>query len=125
MQRILFCDVTREDMFDGGNDEEETLPNKEAFDVIIASLVFDVVALNKTMFKEALCNVLSYLKPNGLILIHGSLGEHRYTVGSSSFPAMTADESMLLEIFQECHLKLVKWETCEKLTTHYYTALRK
>lgn len=101
------------------------MPSTEEFDIIIASLVFDVVALDKSMFKAALENVINYLKPGGILLIHGSLGEYRYTVGSASFPAMTADESMLFEIFQECHLKLVKWELCEKLTTHYYAALRK
>ncbi len=49
--------------------------DRSSFDVIIASLVFDVVAVSEKMFKTALSNVLQYLKPGGLILIHGSLGK--------------------------------------------------
>ena len=35
------------------------------------------------------------MKPGGHIVIQGSLGEHCYTVGSSMFPAMTADKGSL------------------------------
>ena len=77
------------------------------------------------MYKNALENVLRYLKTGGLILIHGSIGEHQYSVGSTLFPAMTADEEMLFEIFKELTLKILKWEKCVKVTTHYYTILQK
>ena len=80
------------------NEEDEI--QYEEFDLIIASLVFDVVAINRAMFKEALGNVLQYLKPSGIILIQGSIGEHIYTVGSAVFPAMTATEEMILGIFK-------------------------
>ena len=36
------------------------------------------------------------MKPGGHIVIQGSLGEHCYTVGSSMFPAMTADKGSLI-----------------------------
>ena len=36
------------------------------------------------------------MKPGGHIVIQGSLGEHCYTVGSSMFPAMTADKGDLI-----------------------------
>ncbi len=97
----------------------------EEFDFIIASLIFDVVAVNKTMFIDALANVLQYLKTGGLILIHGSIGEHIYTVGSAVFPAMTADESLILSIFEDLSLQVLQWELCQKLTTHYYAVLKK
>ena len=88
--------------------------------------MFDVVATNITMFKDALSHVLQYLKPSGgLIVIQGSLGEHIYTVGSAVFPVMNADEDMILELFKECGLKLIQWQLRVELTTHYYALLEK
>ena len=117
-QRVIFCDVTIENIF------ENEVKNEE-FHVIIASLVFDVVATNKQMFQEALRNVLRYLKPGGFIIIQGSIGEHVYTVGSAMFPAMNATKELILEIFIEEHLEVKHMDLCEKLTTHYYAILQK
>mgnify|MGYP002042169882 FL=1 len=110
--------MTKENVF-GNNDANEE------FDVIIASLVFDVVATTKEMFKTALKHVVHYLKPGGFIVIQGSLGEHCYTVGSAMFPAMNATEDMILDIFKEEHLEVKQMELCQKLTTHYYVILQK
>ena len=95
------------------------------FDFIIASLIFDVVAVNRKMFKDALENVIRYLKPGGHIVVQGSLGEHVYTVGSAAFPVMTADEDLILGIFQELKLQVVKWKLDVHLTTHYFCLLKK
>ena len=117
-QRIIFCDVTKEKVFEEGS-------HNEGFDIIIASLVFDVVAINSKMYKQALSNVLQYLVSDGVIIIHGSIGEHTYTVGSAALPAMEATEEMLMKIFQDLNLEIVRWELCVKLTTHYYCILKK
>ena len=114
---MIFCDVTQENVLEN--------EDKEEFDVIIASLVFDVVATTKEMFQTALKNVLQYLKPGGFMLIQGSLGEHIYTVGSAYFPVMNATEDLILEIFKEEHLEVKQMELCQKLTTHYYVILQK
>ena len=111
--------MTKENVF-GNNDDAN-----EEFDVIIASLVFDVVATTKEMFKTALKHVVQYLNPGGFIVIQGSLGEHCYTVGSAMFPAMNATEEMILDIFKEEHLEVKQMELCQKLTTHYYVILQK
>ena len=50
---VYFCDVTLEEMF--------VVPVNQ-FNVIIASLVFDVVAISDKMYIAALTNVLQYLK---------------------------------------------------------------
>ena len=50
---VYFCDVTQEEMF--------VVPVNQ-FDVIIASLVFDVVAISDKMYITALTNVIQYLK---------------------------------------------------------------
>ena len=67
-QNIVFCDVTKEKVFEEGD-------HIGGFDIIIASLVFDVVAVSAKMYKQALQNVLQYLRNTGVILIHGSIGK--------------------------------------------------
>ena len=58
-------------------------------DLVIASLVFDVVAVTDKMFRSCLANVTdNALRQGGLIVIQGSLNEKCYTVGSSVFPGM-------------------------------------
>ena len=37
--------------------------------------MFDVVAVSAKMYKQALQNVLQYLRNTGVILIHGSIGK--------------------------------------------------
>ena len=78
------------------------------------------------MFKDAFENVIGYLKEGGRIVIQGSLGEHIYSIGSAIFPAMTADEAMIMEIFQNLQFRVLKWELSKSnLTTHYFCILKK
>ena len=56
---VYFCDITTEEVF--------VVP-VPAVDVIVASLVFDVVATTDKMYNIALKNVLRYLKVN--IIVH-------------------------------------------------------
>ena len=60
-----------------------------------------------------------------LIAIFLTLGEHVYSVGSTLFPAMEANEEMLMKIFQDLDLEIIRWELCVKMTTHYYCILKK
>ena len=62
-QKIVFCDVTKENLFSTSDDEvvnycqyfnDKTEEKFNSFDIIIASLVFDVVAVNRKMFKGGL-----------------------------------------------------------------------
>ena len=44
----------------------------QTFDVIIASLVFDVVANSEALFEKSLKNVQDFLAQNGLLIIQGT-----------------------------------------------------
>ena len=112
---VYFCDVTAAEM----------LHVQVQADVIIASLVLDVVAITDKMFASCLSNVLKYLKPNGIILIQGSLHESQYTVGSAVFPVMNITQDRLLDIFKACNLQVHKLELCCKVSTHYFCILQK
>ena len=56
MQNISYCDVTRSDGIFGADEDGEAAVPPPA-DVIIASLVFDVVALTREAFSAAVANV--------------------------------------------------------------------
>jgi hypothetical protein len=59
-RKIEFCDVTSPKVF---------LENEEGqFDVVIASLVFDVVALNNLDFATFLENVVNTIKPGNKMM---------------------------------------------------------
>ena len=59
------------------------------------------------------------MKPGGHIIIQGSLGEHCYTVGSSMFPAMTADKGSLISE------GILIWSNPQKRLQNHYSQLFK
>ncbi|XP_040572252.1 phenylethanolamine N-methyltransferase [Lepeophtheirus salmonis] len=122
---VYFCDVLNdESMFLVEDSKVINQDSRIKADVVIASLVLDVVALNHKTFLRALINVSKCLKPNGIILLQGSLGESIYTVGSAVFPVMNIDELGLKKIFHEASMNVLKWETTTHITTHYFAVLR-
>ena len=73
-QKIVFCDVTKENLFSTSDDEvvnycqyfNDKIEEKfNSFDIIIASLVFDVVAVNRKMFKGSLISecIFTFVRP--------------------------------------------------------------
>lgn len=121
IKAVYFCDVTAPGP---GCSSIFNVPVPPA-DVIIASLVLDVVAVSKEAFCRALENIAGHLRAGGLLVVQGSLGETCYTVGSLSFPAMCIDREELVRAFDLAKLILVKLETSVKLTTHYFALLQK
>ena len=96
-------------------------------DLVIASLVFDVVAVTDKMFRSCLTNVIekALKKPDGLLVVQGSLHEKCYTVGSAVFPVMEITQDRLLAIFDDCEMAVVKFELCVKYSTHYFALLKR
>ena len=113
---VYFCDVTK--------DEDMFVVDVPKADAVVASLVLDVVAVTDHSFAAALKNLKARLKPKGILVMQGSLGEGKYTVGGAAFPVMNVDEERLRGIFGGCGFRVRKWETCVKETTHYFTVLQ-
>ena len=82
---VYFCDVTLEEMF--------VVPVNE-FDVIIASLVFDVVAISDKMYITALTNVIQYLKVNMCWYLHFFL--NCFTVKFQYMPTIMVKRDFIL-----------------------------
>ncbi len=122
IRAVYFCDVTdSRDMFLVDDDVDDS----NCFDAVIASLVLDVVAVTDKAFSAALGNIVGRLRPQGLIVLQGSLGEKVYTVGSAVFPVYCAYEAKLLDIFESVGLAVKRWETCVKESTHYFALLQR
>jgi len=79
---VLPCDLSTEEVF-----TELRCPSAPV-DILIASLVFDVVCVDASQLEVMMKRALRWLKPEGLMLVQGSLGEYHYTVGSASMPVL-------------------------------------
>lgn len=114
---IFMCDLTMDQVF----------PNVKGLmaDVMICSLVFDVVATDETMLEDAMEKAWRFIRPGGLMLVQGSLGEYQYTVGSACIPVLNIDEENLRKVFEKLNLDILKWETTVRCSTHYFCVLKK
>ena len=60
-------------------------------------------------------SVRRHLKPGGLLVVQGSLGESVYTVGSAIFPVLNVDEDDVREVFCDKARAKVKIPSNESL----------
>ena len=90
-QKIVFCDVTKENLFSNSDDEvvnycqyfNDKIEEKyNSFDIIIASLVFDVVAVNRKMFKGGLIS-------EGIFTFVQSTKKHTKSISYTFFTLLT------------------------------------
>jgi len=116
---VLPCDLSTEEVF-----AELRCPSSPV-DILIASLVFDVVCVDANQLEVMINRALRWLKPEGLMLVQGSLGEYHYTVGSASMPVLDIQEKEFRAVIDRVGLDVIRWETTVRLTTHYYTVLRR
>jgi len=78
---VLPCDLTTEELFP----EEGPRPSGPA-DVLIASLVFDVVCVDTKQLQVMLTRALRWLNPRGLMVVQGSLGAAYYRGSFHAYP---------------------------------------
>ena len=93
------------------------------FDVVIASLVFDVVCMDKEQFRKVLGNAVKLLKSDGVILIQGSFDESLYTVGAKWFPVLNISRDDLYGVIEDCDLKICDLKSEKRHSEHYFVAL--
>ena len=97
----------------------------EKVDVLICSLVFDVVCTDPHNLELVMRRALRFLRDDGLMIVQGSLGEERYCVGSAVFPVLNIDKSTLMSVIENIGLEVIRWETTERVSTHYFIVLRR
>jgi len=115
---VIECNLATEEVFAKGVLNEEV-------DVLICSLVFDVVCTDPGNLELVITRALQCMAEDGLMIVQGSLGEERYCVGSAVFPVLNIDEETLRKVFENLSLEVVRWETTVRLSTHYFTVLKR
>ena len=115
---VIECNLATEEVFEKGVLNEEV-------DVLICSLVFDVVCTNPDSLEVVMRRALQCVKQEGLMIVQGSLGEETYCVGSAVFPVLNIDKETLFTVFDNLELEVVKWETTVRVSTHYFTVLKR
>lgn len=61
-------------------------------DVMICSLVFDVVCTDVKHLEIVMKRALKFLEKDGLMIVQGSLGEQNYTIGSAMLPVLDINQ---------------------------------
>ena len=118
MAGVIECNLATEEVFGKGVLKEEV-------DVLICSLVFDVVCTEPGQLEVVMRRAMKSMSREGLMVVQGSLGEERYCVGSAVFPVLNIDQDTLFTVFQNLSLEVVRWETTVRCSTHYFTVLRR
>ena len=118
MAGVIECNLASEEVFPRGVLNEEV-------DVLICSLVFDVVCTEAKNLEVVMRRALKCMKEDGLMIVQGSLGEKSYCVGSAVFPVLDIDQETIMKVFENLSLEVVKWETTVRLSTHYFTILKR
>jgi len=117
---VIPCDLATEEIFQ----QEDPRPPAPV-DILIASLVFDVVCVDADQLEVMMERALRWLQTEGLMIVQGSLGEQRYTVGSASMPVLDIQEEQLRAVLDRLGLEVLRWETRIRCSTHYFTVLRR
>ena len=114
---VIECNLATEEVFPEGALNEEV-------DVLICSLVFDVVCTDPSSLEVVMTRALTCLKQDGLMVVQGSLGEERYCVGSAVFPVLNIDQKTLLEVFENLSLEAkLTWAYAVRVSRHSVTVL--
>ena len=82
---ILECNLASEKVFD-----PEVF--SKTVNVMICSLVFDVVCTDVQHLEIIMRRALSHLEEDGLMIVQGSLGEQNYTIGSAMLPVLDINQ---------------------------------
>merc|ERR1712059_23884 len=101
---VVECDLSKEEIF------PEDCPARNLLaQILICSLVFDVVCTDSVGLEVVMGRALKSLAPDGLLLMQGSLGEQIYAVGSAALPVLNIDEATLMQVFSNLSLEVVRW----------------
>lgn len=115
---ILECNLASDNVF------EPDVFNKKV-DIMICSLVFDVVCTEPGALAIVMSRALKFLSEDGIMIIQGSLGEHHYSVGSALLPVLDIQKDEFMDVVEKLNLEILNWSTTERCSTHYFTILRR
>lgn len=115
---IIECNLATEEVFEEGSFNKKV-------DVLICSLVYDVVCTDVSSLETVMKRSLRFLNEDGLLLVQGSIDEHHYTIGSAILPVLDIKEVDFMAVVNKLDLEVLRWTTTVRCSTHYFTVLRR
>ncbi|XP_070000422.1 indolethylamine N-methyltransferase [Penaeus vannamei] len=97
--------------------EEPLAPIRQKYDVIMTTLCLEFATTTKDDHRTMLGRVVSLLRPGGVLLMAGALGNTSYAVGSTLYPSVSLQKEDLEEAVASVGLSVTSMATLERLTT--------
>ncbi|XP_063596661.1 indolethylamine N-methyltransferase-like [Penaeus indicus] len=107
-QVVLPCDGTL---------EEPLFPIRQRYDVIMTTLCLEFATTTKDDHRTMLGRVVNLLRPGGVLLMAGALGNTSYSVGSTRYPSVSLQKEDLEEAVVAAGLRVASMTTLERLTS--------
>ncbi|XP_062374531.1 nicotinamide N-methyltransferase [Sardina pilchardus] len=105
VQSVVKCDVRLENPFHP--------LTQEPADCVITSLCLEAACKDLPSYCEALRNVTSFVKPGGILVMIGVLGESFYTVAGQRFSCLRLTRSDIEETLRKLQLSILHFSMLE------------
>ncbi|XP_030218431.1 nicotinamide N-methyltransferase [Gadus morhua] len=101
--QVLACDVTLDNPF-----HPVVL---EPADCVLSSLCLEAACPDRDSYRRSLAAVVGHLRPGGVLVLIGDLGENYYTVGEQRFPIVCLSRDFIEESLTRLGLVLLDFAT--------------
>ncbi|XP_042858010.1 indolethylamine N-methyltransferase-like [Penaeus japonicus] len=107
-QVVIPCDGTL---------EEPLAPIHQKYDVIMTTLCLEFATTTKADHRAMLGRVANLLRPGGVLLMAGALGNTSYSVGSTRYPSVSLQKEDLEDAVTSAALRVASLVTLERQTS--------
>ncbi|KAL1417933.1 hypothetical protein MTO96_045448 [Rhipicephalus appendiculatus] len=100
------CDISKHGVLFG--------PSKKAqFDAVVACLCLDSGSVNQAAHEVAVANLTRLIKPGGVLIACGVMGNSSFTVCTKTFPSLSSSEDSIKSSFTKAGLTVEHWSSEE------------
>ncbi|XP_041353492.1 indolethylamine N-methyltransferase-like [Gigantopelta aegis] len=99
---ILFVDLL--------SDTWSELSSKQPYDAVVTSLCLEAVAPSTEIYKSIAGKIVALLKPGGVLVVTGVLGQSFYIVGDHEYYCLSIKEQDIKSVWTGCGLDIELWE---------------
>ncbi len=88
----VLCNASRTSPLEGAS---------ELYDVVVTNFCAESATSDRCQWQTFVSNIVSLLKPGGMLIMSALKGASSYSVGSKSFPAVEISEPDLVEVLDD------------------------
>ncbi|XP_068236839.1 nicotinamide N-methyltransferase-like [Palaemon carinicauda] len=93
-------------------------PVCQTYDVVMSTLCLEFATTSLDDYRSMLANVTSLIKPGGVLMMAGALGNTSYQVGQCTYPSVTLTKEDITDVFTSLEtLQLVALRTLDRQTS--------